>query len=101
VKLLAEAFGWFPWLAERIVRRAVRALPPPEQERYEREWLVELDAVPGPALSKLAFALTVMWKTRATSAALRVLAAMESQKAPDSGAFLVAGAGFEPATSGL
>lgn len=41
-----------PWLAGRLLKRAVRFLPEPEQERYEEEWTAILDDVPG-RLAKL------------------------------------------------
>jgi len=38
--LAAEIFDWCPWLAERVIRRAVRKLPADVRERYLEEWLV-------------------------------------------------------------
>lgn len=58
--IAAEIFDWFPWLAERLIRRAVHRLPPDTRERYLDEWLGELDAVPGRGVSRLLFAAFVL-----------------------------------------
>lgn len=54
--IVADLAGWFPWLAERMIRRAVLLLPACEQGRYEDEWLAELDALPGRGISAIIFA---------------------------------------------
>jgi hypothetical protein len=59
--ILAEAFDWLPWFARRIVKRAARCLPTPtKRDRYEAEWLAELDALPSRRFATLIFALTVL-----------------------------------------
>jgi hypothetical protein len=46
--LLAEEFrAWMPWLIERLIRRAVRALPMDKRERYGEEWRSHLNEIPG------------------------------------------------------
>jgi lipopolysaccharide/colanic/teichoic acid biosynthesis glycosyltransferase len=57
--IVAELFDWFPWIARRLVRRAVRQLPPDSGERYEDEWLAELHALPGRGISSLIFAVRI------------------------------------------
>jgi hypothetical protein len=56
--LLAELSSWVPWLAHRVVRRAARHLPDAYRERYEEEWLAELEQVPAN-LPKLSVALSL------------------------------------------
>jgi hypothetical protein len=56
---VAEIFDWFPWIARRLIRRAVGQLPFDAQERYEEEWLAELDALPGRRISSLIFAVRI------------------------------------------
>jgi hypothetical protein len=56
--LISEFTDWCPWLAGRLVRRAARLLPEPNQARYEEEWLAELHEVPG-RLAKLAVAVSL------------------------------------------
>lgn len=55
----AEVLAWFPWLAERLIRRVTRLLPPDERERWRAEWLAELDAIPGFGISRLLWAISV------------------------------------------
>ena len=69
--LVAEALDWFPWLAERVLRRAARHLPRDQRERWLAEWLGESDALPGRGISKLIFALGVLVTSGATASALR------------------------------
>jgi hypothetical protein len=46
--LLAEFGDWCPWLADRIVRWAARRLREPAAcQRYEEEWIANLNEVPG------------------------------------------------------
>jgi len=68
--VLAELFDWFPWIAERIVQRAVRKLPPEAQARYSDEWLAELEAVPGRGLSKLLWSVQVRVRAPKVSEAI-------------------------------
>jgi lipopolysaccharide/colanic/teichoic acid biosynthesis glycosyltransferase len=70
--LVGEFADWLPWLAERLVGAAARALPPAVRLRYTAEWLGELDAVPGK-LSKLAVAVRIFVRAPATAAAIRGL----------------------------
>jgi lipopolysaccharide/colanic/teichoic acid biosynthesis glycosyltransferase len=58
--LVAELFDWFPWLAERLIRRAVRKLPSDARDRYLEEWLAEFHAVPGRGISKLLWAIQIL-----------------------------------------
>ena len=46
--LLSEFGDWCPWLAERVVKWAARRLGDPLScERYEEEWIANLNEVPG------------------------------------------------------
>jgi hypothetical protein len=54
--LLDQCTDVFPWLAEKLVRRAARRLPEAERPRWEEEWLEELASKPG-GLAKLLWAL--------------------------------------------
>jgi peptide/nickel transport system substrate-binding protein len=56
---VAGATGWFRCVAEGVLRRAARLLPPGERERWLAEWLAEMEAKPGRGLGKLTFALSV------------------------------------------
>jgi hypothetical protein len=58
--LQQELFGWCYWLAERLVRRAVRCLPQGYRERYELEWLAELGQLRDRNLWALLWALGVL-----------------------------------------
>jgi cell division protein FtsW len=58
--VVVELFGWFPWLAERIVERAARRLPAEAQDRWCKDWLAELDALPVRGISSLGFALRIL-----------------------------------------
>jgi CheY-like chemotaxis protein len=62
-----------PWFAAWLVRRAVRKLPAEHQERFEKEWLAELTAIPGVMVFKLRFAFGVLVRVRGTSRAMRGL----------------------------
>jgi lipopolysaccharide/colanic/teichoic acid biosynthesis glycosyltransferase len=62
--LLAEAFGWFPWLVERLIRHAARQLPLDIRTRYQEDWLAELDALPGRGISTLIFAVRILVRAR-------------------------------------
>jgi hypothetical protein len=56
--LLAELTEVAPWLAARMLRAAAQVLPARHRERYEEEWLAELDAKPGKLL-RLVFAARI------------------------------------------
>jgi exopolysaccharide biosynthesis polyprenyl glycosylphosphotransferase len=62
--VVAELAGWLPWVAERIIRWAVHALPAEVQARYEDEWLAELDVLPGSGISAVLFALRLRINAR-------------------------------------
>jgi hypothetical protein len=68
--LITEFTELGPWLAERLVRRSVRMLPPEHRDRYTDEWLAELDVVPGK-LSKLIVAVRLALRVPATSLAVQ------------------------------
>ena len=53
---LAEVLGGFLVAARGVVRASARRLPAPWRERYEAEWIAELEAVPGSGLLKLVWA---------------------------------------------
>jgi DNA polymerase III delta prime subunit len=53
--LLAEFGDWCPWMAARIVRWAARRLGDPVScQRYEEEWIANLNEVPGKLTRLLA-----------------------------------------------
>lgn len=81
--VLAELFDWFPWIAERIVQRAVRKLQPEVQARYSDEWLAELEAVPGRGLSKL------LWSVQVWARAPKVSEAIAGVRRVPGGSFAV------------
>jgi hypothetical protein len=58
-------------VAQRLVRRAARRLPHESQERYSEEWFAELGALPGKGLSKLVFAVRILWNAPGVRDALR------------------------------
>jgi HD-GYP domain-containing protein (c-di-GMP phosphodiesterase class II) len=62
--VVADLAGWLPRLAELIVRHAVCLLPTREQDRYEDEWLAELDALPGRGISAIVFAFRLFVSAR-------------------------------------
>jgi lipopolysaccharide/colanic/teichoic acid biosynthesis glycosyltransferase len=68
--LLAELFDWFHWIAERVIARAARRLPHGDRERWETEWLAELDALPGKHLSHLLWASSIWLHAPSLSRAL-------------------------------
>jgi glutamate synthase domain-containing protein 3 len=70
--LLSELTECSPWLAARLIQRAANRLGPPYRARYEEEWLAELNEVPGN-LTKLAMAVQVLVRARATSRELKEL----------------------------
>lgn len=56
----AEFREWLPWIAKRIVAKAVIVLPAELKDRMHEELAAELSAIPGK-LSPLAFACSVWW----------------------------------------
>lgn len=68
--ILTECFDWLPWLAKRILHAAALHLPAKYRQRYEDEWLGELDAIPGLRVSRLAFSLRVFFSATATMRAI-------------------------------
>ena len=67
---LADLFGWFPRLAERIIEAAARRLPADSRTRYREEWLAELEVLPGGGISALIFAARVLLRCRRVSHAV-------------------------------
>jgi hypothetical protein len=63
--LIKDLEAGTPWLAIWVIRRIARRMPDGYQERYEEEWLAELDAVPGVFMFKLCFALRIALRSRA------------------------------------
>jgi lipopolysaccharide/colanic/teichoic acid biosynthesis glycosyltransferase len=60
-----EIRAWLPHLARHLVRGAARRLPADSRARYEAEWLAELAAWDDRAISALARAVHIRWKTKA------------------------------------
>jgi lipopolysaccharide/colanic/teichoic acid biosynthesis glycosyltransferase len=60
--LIAECFGWFPWIAEQLIQCAVKRLPRKVRERYQEEWLAELEVLPGREISALVFAIRILMR---------------------------------------
>lgn len=56
----AEVREWLPWMAKRIVVKAVAVLPVEERDRMLEELSAELGVVPGK-VSPLIFACSVWW----------------------------------------
>lgn len=56
----AEAREWLPWLAKRIVIKAVEALPIELRPRMQEELLAEISEVPGK-ISPMLFAASLWW----------------------------------------
>jgi hypothetical protein len=80
VKGLADDFSaWLPWIAERIIRRAVASLPENQRERYSEEWRGSLIEVPG-TISKLFYAIDFL---RAGVKMSRILSTEPSQLPED------------------
>ena len=46
-QLASECAAWTPWLIERLIRRAVRGLPPEHRSRFEEEWRSHVSEIPG------------------------------------------------------
>lgn len=58
-KLADQTFHLLRRLSVLLIRFASRLLPPQSQARYRAEWLAELDAVPGPGIVQLRWAVGV------------------------------------------
>ena len=70
VPLLLQEFGELaPWMAERLLQWGTGWLPREYRERYEQDWLGELDVIPGK-ITKLVFAFRVLVRVPATQRAL-------------------------------
>jgi hypothetical protein len=54
-----ECKAWLPWIAERLIRRAVNSLPQNQRERYNEEWRSHVDEVPG-AIGKVLVASSLL-----------------------------------------
>jgi len=50
---LQECHECCPWLANKLIERAARLLPPPDRALYEAEWKAELSSVPGKLMKLL------------------------------------------------
>ncbi len=57
--VVGEVAGAFTRLAALVIRTATRLLPDAKADRWQKEWLAELDAVPGLGIVKLRWALNV------------------------------------------
>ncbi|BBH71702.1 hypothetical protein ACTI_83870 [Actinoplanes sp. OR16] len=57
--LVQEIHECSPWLAERVLDRAVALLPEEDRDQYRAEWLAELSSLPGKA-TKLVCALGLL-----------------------------------------
>jgi lipopolysaccharide/colanic/teichoic acid biosynthesis glycosyltransferase len=68
--IVNELYGWLPWLGARLVRRAARFLPDEYRERYEEEWLAELQALPTRGLASVFFAVSTLVGAPKTARAL-------------------------------
>lgn len=68
--ILSECFDWLPWLSKRILHSAALHLPRAHRQRYEDEWLGELDSIPGLRVSRLVFSLRVLFSAPATMRAI-------------------------------
>jgi hypothetical protein len=58
--LLNEFTDVSPWLARKLICRAVRRLPEQDRPRWQEEWLGEFEERPGRLL-KLLWALSLLW----------------------------------------
>jgi Bacterial sugar transferase len=54
-----ECKAWLPWIAERLIRRAVNSLPQNQRVRYNEEWRSHVDEVPG-AIGKVLVASSLL-----------------------------------------
>lgn len=58
-----EVFAWLPTLSKRLVLRHVRHLPKAHRKRLRREWLAEIDHIPG-GLIKFWFAIGACYASK-------------------------------------
>ncbi|MBB5913113.1 hypothetical protein BJY24_001980 [Nocardia transvalensis] len=65
--LTEEVTGWSKALPKVIVRSAAKALEAAHRERFEEEWLSELDHVPGGPVSKMAWAAHLWFGRKKTA----------------------------------
>ena len=59
-EIWSEGREWMPYLARRVIERAVKLLPASKQQRMLEEWGVEVSLIPGK-ISPLIFALSIWW----------------------------------------
>jgi hypothetical protein len=69
--LVGEFVDWLPWVGTRLIRLAANRLPLECRARYEEEWQVEFDRLPGGKLTKLLFGLRIYANARATGTELQ------------------------------
>jgi hypothetical protein len=69
--LLSEFTDWCPWLAKRLIDRAVRRLPQHVHERYEEEWNAELQSLEGRRLSTLIMGLWIFLRAPSSARILQ------------------------------
>ena len=69
-----EVSGWLMPLSAQLVRKAAAQLPR-QSDRYEEEWLAELEALRDRKLSGLLFAVRVLRGAKSTGSALEELVA--------------------------
>lgn len=67
--LVVEFTDWCSSIAEGIVVLAARLLPSPARERYRKEWVAGLDAMPG-RFTRVLVALGLLVKARGIRSAL-------------------------------
>jgi lipopolysaccharide/colanic/teichoic acid biosynthesis glycosyltransferase len=68
-QLSDEFKAWTPRIAERLVQRALRKLPPDQHERFEEEWRSHVNETPGD-LGKILVAIGLLPAARKMSAQL-------------------------------
>jgi lipopolysaccharide/colanic/teichoic acid biosynthesis glycosyltransferase len=68
--VINELHGWLPWMARRLIQRATRALSPRYRDRYEEEWLAELDHLPARGVTSILFAIRILARARSTKRAI-------------------------------
>jgi lipopolysaccharide/colanic/teichoic acid biosynthesis glycosyltransferase len=69
--IVNDLWAWLPWCAKRLIHRAARFLPFEGRDRYEEEWLAELDALPAKGITSVLFALRVLAKAPQTGRVMR------------------------------
>lgn len=80
--IVDEVSGWLTPVSQRLIRRAAAQLPR-HSERYEKEWLAELEALRERKLTGLLFAIGILRGAKSTGSALEDLAA-EAQASQES-----------------